>query len=81
VKLNSQFHQSKSITTIQHNKEEVMHFDFKTNGYNYEIEHFNNLLREGKKESNIMTFDFSKTLIKTLDNVREIIGLSYPNSF
>jgi predicted dehydrogenase len=81
VKLNRQFHQSKSITIIQNKKEEMMHFDFKTNGYNYEIEHFNTLLREGKKESNVMTFDFSKTLIKTLDNVREIIGLSYPDSF
>jgi len=81
VKLNRQFHQSKSITIIQHNTEEIMHFDFKTNGYNFEIEHFNNLLRAGKKESNIMTFDFSKTLIKTLDSVREIIGLSYPDSF
>jgi predicted dehydrogenase len=81
VKLNRQFHQSKSITIIQNKKEEIMHFDFKTNGYNYEIEHFNNLLREGKKESNMMTFYFSETLIKTLDNVREIIGLSYPDSF
>jgi predicted dehydrogenase len=81
VKLNRQFHQSKSITIIQNKKEEMIHFDFKTNGYNYEIEHFNTLLREGKKESNVMTFDFSKTLIKTLDNVRKIIGLSYPDSF
>ena len=79
VKLNSQFHQSSSITVIQNNKEEIINFDFKTIGYNYETEHFNNLLRAGEKESNIMTFEFSKNLINTLDKVREIIGLTYNN--
>ena len=79
VKLNSQFHQSSSITIIQNNTEEIINFDFKTIGYNYETEHFNNLLRAGEKESNIMTFEFSKNLINTLDKVREIIGLTYNN--
>ena len=77
VKLNRQFHQSSSITVIQNNTEEIINFDFKTIGYNYETEHFNNLLRAGEKESNIMTFEFSKNLINTLDKVREIIGLTY----
>ena len=77
VKLNSQFHQSSSITVIQNNKEEIINFDFKTIGYNFETEHFNNLIRAGEKESNIMTFEFSKNLINTLDKVREIIGLKY----
>ena len=79
VKLNRQFHQSSSITVIQNNTEEIINFDFKTIGYNYETEHFNNLLRAGEKESNIMTFEFSKNLINTLDKVREIIGLTYNN--
>jgi len=79
VKLNRQFHQSSSITIIQNNTEEIINFDYKTIGYNYETEHFNNLLRAGKKESNVMTFEFSKNLINTLDKVREIIGLTYNN--
>jgi len=79
VKLNRQFHQSSSITIIQNNTEEIINFDFKTIGYNYETEHFNNLLRAGEKESNMMTFEFSKNLIKTLDKVRGIIGLTYYN--
>ena len=79
VKLNRQFHQSSSITIIQNNTEEIINFDFKTIGYNYETEHFNNLLRAGEKESNVMTFEFSKNLINTLDKVREIIGLTYNN--
>ena len=79
IKLNRQFHQSSSITIIQNNKEEIINFDFKTIGYNFETEHFNNLIRAGEKESNMMTFEFSKNLINTLDKVRRIIGLKYNN--
>ncbi|MFT5673779.1 MAG: putative dehydrogenase, partial [Polaribacter sp.] len=77
VKLNRHFHQSSSITILQEGREETIHFDFKTIGYNFEIAHFNQLVRAHKKESNLMTFDFSRSLIKTLDSVREIIGLNY----
>jgi len=77
VKLNRQFHQSSSITIIQNNTEEIINFDFKTLGYSFETEHFNSLLRAGEKESDIMTFEFSKNLINTLDKVRGIIGLTY----
>lgn len=79
IKLNRQFHQSSSITIIQNNKEEIINFDFKTLGYSFETEHFNSLLRAGEKESNMMTFEFSKNLINTLDKVRRIIGLKYNN--
>ena len=79
VKLNRQFHQSSSITIIQNNTEEIINFDFKTLGYSFETEHFNSLLRAGEKESNMMTFEFSKNLINTLDKVRRIIGLKYNN--
>jgi predicted dehydrogenase len=77
VKLNRQFHQSSSITILQNDVEEVIPFNFKTFGYNFEIAHFNQLLRAGKKESNVMTFDFSQSLIRTLDRVREVIVLTY----
>ena len=77
VKLNRQFHQSSSITIIQNNTEEIINFDFKTLGYSFETEHFNSLLRAGEKESNMMTVEFSKNLINTLDKVRGIIGLTY----
>ena len=66
-----------TVTVIKDNKEETIDFNYKTIGYNFETEHFNNLLRENKKESDFMTFEFSKNLIKTLDEVRNIIGLEY----
>ena len=77
VKINTLFHEPTTVTIIENDKEETIDFNYTTIGYNYEIEHFNQLLREDKKESIIMTFEFSENLIKTLDKVRSIIGLEY----
>jgi predicted dehydrogenase len=77
VKIMGQFHEPSTVVIIQNNKEEIINFDCKTIGYNFEIEHFSQLLRENKKESAVMTFDFSESIIKTLDKVRKIIGLEY----
>ena len=75
VKINTMFHQPSTVTIIKDDKEEILDFGYKTIGYNFEMEHFNQLIRENKKESDIMTFEFSKNLMNTLDEVRGIIGL------
>ena len=67
----------KALHLISVTNEETINFDCKTNGYNYEISHFNELLRQGKTESPIMSYNFSRQLMETLDKVREIIGLKY----
>lgn len=77
IKINTRFHQPSSVTILQEGKEEVLDFPCNTLGYNFEIEHFNQLLREGKNESDVMTFDFSINLMKTLDLVRNRINLRY----
>lgn len=77
VKINTMFHQPSTVTIIKNDNQETIDFDYKTIGYNFETEHFNNLIRENKKESDVMTFDFSKNLIKILDEVRSSIGLEY----
>jgi len=77
VKMNTQFHAPSTITIIQGKHEEIIDFGYKTIGYDFEAAHFNQLLRENKKESDVMTFEFSKNLIHTLDSVRNIIGLEY----
>lgn len=77
IKINTKFHEPSTVTIIQNGKEEIKDFGYKTIGYNFETEHFNQLLREHKTESDIMTFDFSRNLIKTLDKIRGIIGLKY----
>jgi predicted dehydrogenase len=77
IKINSGFHGPTTVTLINDVNEETIDFNCETHGYNYEISHFNELLRQGKTESPIMTYNFSRQLMETLDNVREIIGLKY----
>ncbi|QVY65445.1 Gfo/Idh/MocA family protein [Polaribacter sp. Q13] len=77
IKINTMFHMPTTVTITENGKDETIDFKYKTIGYNFETEHFNNLLRANKKESDVMTFDFSKNIIATLDKVRSIIGLEY----
>ncbi|MEP5341139.1 MAG: Gfo/Idh/MocA family oxidoreductase [Algibacter sp.] len=77
IKINSQFHCPSTVTITSKEKEETFRFPNQVNGYKYEAIHFNKLIRQGKTESDIMTFNFSKQLIKTLDDVRGIIKLNY----
>lgn len=77
IKINRMFHIPTTVSIFIDGKEEVKDFEYSTIGYNFEAIHFNQLIREGKKESDIMTFDFSRKLIKLLDGVSEIIGLKY----
>ena len=62
---------------IQNDIETTKDIPYKGFGYYYEILHFNQLLRDDKKESDIMTFEFSKVLIETIDKVRNLIDLEY----
>lgn len=77
VRINSRFNGPTSVTVTKNGNENTLCFYTKTHGFNYEIDHFNELVRMNKKESDKMTFKFSEDLIKSLDNVREIIGLHY----
>ena len=77
IKLNRHFHCPTTVTIIKGSKQETINFDIKTNGYSYEINHFNELLRQGKTESDVMTFNFSQKLMMTLDKIRSTIGLTY----
>lgn len=77
IKINPMFHEPTTVTLITEDDEKTMDFGYKTIGYNYETHHFNELLRNNKKESDIMTFEFSRNLIHLLDTVRNRIGLEY----
>ena len=78
IKINSRFHEPSTVTLIdKRNTSELKLFDYETLGYSYEIEHFNQLIRTGNKESDIMSFNKSIELISTLDVVRRIIDLEY----
>ncbi|MFV0541771.1 MAG: Gfo/Idh/MocA family protein [Aestuariibaculum sp.] len=77
IKINTQFHTPTTLTIIENGKENTLDFGCKTHGYNFEATHFNHLIKSEKTQSDIMTFEFSKNLIKTLDEVGKKIGLVY----
>jgi len=73
----TRFHHSDTVTTV-HDGVKLNHdFSHGERGYNYEIAHAAQTVREKKTESNLMTHDLSRLIIKTLDRVRAIIGLQY----
>jgi len=77
IKINRMFHMPTTVSIIADGKEETKEFGYNTLGYNYEAIHFNQLLRGGKTESDVMTFHFSRKLIKLLDDVSQTINLKY----
>lgn len=77
IKIESQFHAPSSVTVTSKGKSKSFKFPNQVNGYKYEALHFNELIRQGKTESDIMSFEFSKKIIQTLDDVRAIINLEY----
>ena len=78
IKINSRFHEPTTVTLKSNNGEEkTLDFNYNSIGYNFEIEHFNQLIRTNKKESPIMSFQKSTELIDLLDLIKAQIGLSY----
>ncbi|WP_179334605.1 Gfo/Idh/MocA family protein [Winogradskyella costae] len=78
IKINGRFHEPSSVALIDNEGRSILkEFNTKTIGYSHEISHFNQLIRDGKTESDIMTFEKSKLLISTLDKIRTLIGLEY----
>jgi predicted dehydrogenase len=50
---------------------------FIAGGLNYEVEHFCNLIKEGKNESPVISHDMSRQMIAMLDKAREQVGLKF----
>ena len=77
IRINETFFSPSTVSLITDEGEKTLHFDTATIGYSYEIKHFNQLLQEEKTESPVMSFDFSRSIITTLDQIRAKIELVY----
>jgi predicted dehydrogenase len=55
-----------------------LHEPIVSSGFNYETEHFCDLLRAGKTESPVMTHAVSRQMMCMLDSAREALGLVFP---
>ena len=55
-----------------------LHEPILSTGFNYETQHFCELLRAAAIESPVMTFDMSRQMMRILDNGRAALGLVFP---
>ncbi|MDT0687792.1 Gfo/Idh/MocA family protein [Autumnicola psychrophila] len=77
IKINSRFHEPTSVTISTEEGEETKDFNVTANGYNFEAAHVQEMLKQGRIESDQMTFEKSLQLIGLLDEVRKKISLVY----
>ncbi len=72
---------SPAALTLRQNGKDAQRIDlpFVGSGFNYEAEHVGQCLRDGLTESPIMPLDETRSIIRTLDRVREPWGLRYPS--
>jgi len=75
--INRRFFTPTTVTILHNNQEETISFDVNTNGYNFEAEHVQQMLAQGRTESTVMSFEKSLELIGLLDEIKEEIGLAY----
>ncbi|WP_417886899.1 Gfo/Idh/MocA family protein [Zunongwangia sp.] len=77
ILINSRFHEPSTVTITTEKEQFTKEFGVTSNGYNFEAEHVQQMLAEGRKESSEMSFAKSLELIEMLDRVRKKIGLKY----
>ncbi|HEY9185206.1 MAG TPA: Gfo/Idh/MocA family oxidoreductase [Salegentibacter sp.] len=75
--VHTRFHEPSSLTIISEGKEITKEFGVTTHGYNFEAAHVQEMLKQGRTESDKMTFRKSLQLIELLDKVRADIQLEY----
>jgi predicted dehydrogenase len=79
ILLHAPFWRGEKVTLCVDGKDDETHeFPLEGNGYNYEAVEVGRCLREGLKESALMTLDESLGLMQTLDTIRGQWGLRYP---
>lgn len=77
IYIHPRFHETKSISFITNHDETTIDCGFEGRGYRWEIEHVQECIQSGLKESPMMGHDFSIQLIRLLDEVSGLIGLRY----
>ncbi|MBL0024831.1 MAG: hypothetical protein IPO98_07325 [Saprospiraceae bacterium] len=78
ISIPTRFHEQNNYSIhFANGKNEHFETDKKGYGYSYEIEHFNQCLISGLKESPVMTYNMSLDILRIMDSVRKQIGLKY----
>ncbi|MHA6280976.1 Gfo/Idh/MocA family protein [Salinimicrobium sp. CAU 1759] len=77
IKISSRWHEPATVTITTPQGAETKSFDVASYGYEYEARHVNDMLRKGRIESDVMSFEKSVQLISLLDQIRKEIKLEY----
>jgi hypothetical protein len=66
--------------TVRYNDKRIVeiHEPFIAGGFNYETAHFCTLLREGKRESPVITHTLSLGMARLLEAARTALGVRFP---
>lgn len=79
IKVHYPFWRSKCLTIRRDGKDvELLDLPFECNKFCFQAEHVQKCLREGKKQSDIMTLDESLAIMETMDKIRSQWNLRYP---
>lgn len=79
IEMHSRFHETKGFTlTIDGQKPQVFETKRLGNGYSYEAEDVQRCLANHQTENDLLPLSFSVELMEILDQVRQQIGLIYP---
>ncbi len=77
IKISSRWHEPATVTITTPLGTETESFEVASYGYEYETRHVHEMLRQGKTESDVMSFEKSLQLITLLDEIRKEIKLEY----
>ena len=79
VEIDPDFHSATSATLKADGKTEQVELPLEGNGFNYEAAEVGRCLRTGSLESEIMPLDETLGIMRILDQIRSLWGLTYPS--
>ncbi|UCE99280.1 MAG: Gfo/Idh/MocA family oxidoreductase [Planctomycetota bacterium] len=79
IRIHSPFWSATTATiSIEGKEDETVKMPFEYNGFEYEAREVMRCIEAGQLESNIMPLDESRSIVKTMDEIRAQWGLKYP---
>ncbi|WP_124980872.1 Gfo/Idh/MocA family protein [Nonlabens xiamenensis] len=79
IKLHSRFHHTQKISLqLKDGTEQVFDLPYSGQGYVHEIVEVRDAINNGATASHLHSLENSRQLMETLDDIRNIIGLTYP---
>jgi predicted dehydrogenase len=76
--LHAPWYKAMALTVVRNNEEERISLPYNGNGFEFQVEHVNQCLVEGKKESPLLTHDFTVMKAEVSDEIVRQAGVVYP---